>query len=57
MINVSHLGERIVERIGDGGRFGLRIAYSREADVPGLAPAGATNYHVTSSMARENRRG
>jgi MurNAc alpha-1-phosphate uridylyltransferase len=32
VINVSHLGERIVERIGDGARFGLRIAYSREAE-------------------------
>jgi MurNAc alpha-1-phosphate uridylyltransferase len=32
VINVSHLGERIVERLGDGGRFGLRIAYSREAE-------------------------
>jgi len=30
VINVSHLGERIVERVGDGARFGLRIAYSRE---------------------------
>ena len=32
MINVSHLGERIVERIGDGARFGLRLAYSRERE-------------------------
>jgi MurNAc alpha-1-phosphate uridylyltransferase len=32
VINVSHLGERIVERIGDGAGFGLRIAYSREAE-------------------------
>ena len=32
VINVSYLGERIVERIGDGARFGLRIAYSREAE-------------------------
>ena len=32
VINVSHLGERIVERIGDGARFGLRIAYSRERE-------------------------
>jgi len=32
VINVSHLGERIVERIGDGGRFGLRIRYSRERE-------------------------
>ena len=32
VINVSHLGERIVERIGDGARFGLRISYSRERE-------------------------
>jgi len=30
VINVSHLGERIVERIGDGARYGLRVTYSRE---------------------------
>jgi N-acetyl-alpha-D-muramate 1-phosphate uridylyltransferase len=32
VMNVSHLGERIVERIGDGSRYGLRIAYSRETE-------------------------
>jgi MurNAc alpha-1-phosphate uridylyltransferase len=32
VINVSHLGERIVEAIGDGARYGMRIAYSREAE-------------------------
>jgi MurNAc alpha-1-phosphate uridylyltransferase len=32
VVNVSHLGEQIVERIGDGRRFGLRIEYSREAE-------------------------
>ena len=31
VVNVSHLGEEIVERIGDGRGYGLRIAYSREA--------------------------
>jgi len=30
VINVSHLGGRIIERIGDGARFGLRVQYSRE---------------------------
>jgi len=30
VVNVSHLGERIVERIGDGARYGLRLRYSRE---------------------------
>ena len=32
VINVSHLGERIVERLGDGARFSLRLAYSRERE-------------------------
>ena len=32
VINVSHLGERIVERLGDGRAYGLRIAYSRERE-------------------------
>jgi MurNAc alpha-1-phosphate uridylyltransferase len=32
VINVSHLGERIVETLGDGTRFGLRLHYSRERE-------------------------
>lgn len=32
VINVSHLAAQIVERIGDGARFGLRVSYSREAE-------------------------
>jgi MurNAc alpha-1-phosphate uridylyltransferase len=32
VMNVSHLGEAIVERLGDGRRFGLAIRYSREAE-------------------------
>jgi MurNAc alpha-1-phosphate uridylyltransferase len=32
VVNISHLGERIVERIGDGARFGLSIRYSRERE-------------------------
>jgi MurNAc alpha-1-phosphate uridylyltransferase len=31
VINHAHLGERIVEFCGDGARFGVRIAYSPEA--------------------------
>lgn len=46
VINVSHLGERVVERIGDGARFGLRIAYSREA-AP-LETAGGIAYALPS---------
>lgn len=38
VINVSHLGGQIESRLGDGGRWGLAIAYSRE-DAP-LETAG-----------------
>ena len=31
VVNVSHLPELLVERVGNGARFGLRVAYSREA--------------------------
>jgi len=30
VINVSHLGGKIIEHLGDGARYGVRIAYSRE---------------------------
>lgn len=30
VVNVSHLAEQIERRLGDGSRFGVRIAYSRE---------------------------
>jgi MurNAc alpha-1-phosphate uridylyltransferase len=32
VINVSHLAQQIVDQVGDGQRFGLRVAYSREAE-------------------------
>ena len=32
VINVSHLGERIIERMGDGARYGLRLHYSPERE-------------------------
>jgi len=32
VINVSHLGERIVQRLGDGRSYGLRLSYSRERE-------------------------
>jgi MurNAc alpha-1-phosphate uridylyltransferase len=33
VINVSHLGDLIIGRLGDGARYGLRIAYSREREL------------------------
>ena len=45
VVNVSHLADQIVEGIGDGGRYGLRIAYSREREpletAGGIAQARA----------------
>lgn len=38
VVNLSWLGERIEEALGDGSRFGARIAYSRED--PALETAG-----------------
>lgn len=32
VINVAHLGEQIMDALGDGRRFGLRIRYSREPE-------------------------
>lgn len=32
VVNVSHLAEQIVDGIGDGSAYGLRIAYSRERE-------------------------
>lgn len=34
VINLSWLGERIRDALGDGSAFGLRIAYSEEGDPP-----------------------
>jgi len=34
VINLSWLGEKIRAALGDGSRFGLRIAYSEEGPVP-----------------------
>ena len=45
VMNVSYLAGQIVERIGDGARFGLRIAYSREAEP--LETAGGIAYART----------
>jgi MurNAc alpha-1-phosphate uridylyltransferase len=39
VINVSWLGERIIERFGDGAGYGLAIAWSRESPAP-LETAG-----------------
>ncbi|HEV8243469.1 MAG TPA: nucleotidyltransferase family protein [Nitrospirales bacterium] len=35
IINLHHLGEQIVQALGDGSRFGLRVAYSHEPTLLG----------------------
>jgi len=52
VINVSHLAERIVERVGDGARYGLRIAYSREPQP--LETAGGLARRVRCSAMRRS---
>src|SRR3954469_7287174 len=42
VINVSHLAQQIVDYVGDGARFGVRVAYSREAEP--LETAGGIAY-------------
>jgi N-acetyl-alpha-D-muramate 1-phosphate uridylyltransferase len=45
VINVSHLAEQVVAHVGDGARYGLRVAWSREAEpletAGGIAKARA----------------
>jgi len=33
IVNLHHLGEQIVQTIGDGSRLGLRVAYSHEPEI------------------------
>lgn len=35
IVNLHHLGEQIVQAIGDGSRLGLRVAYSHEPEILG----------------------
>jgi len=32
VINVSHLADQVMSHVGDGARYGLRVAWSREAE-------------------------
>jgi MurNAc alpha-1-phosphate uridylyltransferase len=44
VVNVSHLADQIVAHVGDGARYGMRVAWSREAEpletAGGIANAG-----------------
>src|SRR4051812_16565522 len=42
VINVSHLGDRIIDALGDGQRWGVTIRYSREAEALETAGGIAT---------------
>lgn len=42
VINVSHLGDRIINALGDGQRWGVTIRYSREAEALETAGGIAT---------------
>jgi N-acetyl-alpha-D-muramate 1-phosphate uridylyltransferase len=43
VVNLAHLGELIAGRLGDGRRYGVRIAYSRESDGPLETGGGIAN--------------
>jgi MurNAc alpha-1-phosphate uridylyltransferase len=49
VINVAHLGQQIVERIGDGSRYGLRIAYSLEPEPLETAGGIAQARHLLAA--------
>ncbi len=42
IVNVSHLAQKIIDHLGDGASFGVRIRYSREAEP--LETAGGIAY-------------
>lgn len=48
LIVVGHLGHRIVESLGDGSRFGVRIRYVEQQQTLGIAHAvGQLEPHIT----------
>ena len=40
VINIAHLGEKIIEALGDGSRWNLKIHYSDERELGALESAG-----------------
>lgn len=40
VINIAHLGEQIIEKLGDGSEWGVTISYSDERDSGALESAG-----------------
>ena len=46
VINHSHLGQQIEQTVGDGSRYGVRIAYSHEASG-GLETGGGSTVTMT----------
>ena len=40
IINIAHLGEKIVDYLGDGSKYGAKIIYSDERDEGALESAG-----------------
>src|SRR5437879_12831 len=45
IINLHHLGDQIVRALGDGARFGLRLAYSHEPTLQGNSGGIKTAAH------------
>ena len=46
VINIFHLGEKIIDAIGDGSNFGLKISYSIETQLLGTGGGIAKAIHL-----------
>ena len=55
VLNVAHLGDRIVETLGDGSAWGVRLRYSVEGRTAGGGPPARRGVCVRD--ARRNREG
>lgn len=51
VVNLSHLGERIEEAIGDGGRLGVRVSYAKEP--PGALETGGGIHNALDRLGPE----
>ena len=49
VLNVAHLGDRIVETLGDGSAWGVRLRYSVEGRTTGRRSSRASSLFVQSS--------
>jgi MurNAc alpha-1-phosphate uridylyltransferase len=46
VINIFHLGEKIIDALGDGSKYGLKISYSIETELLGTGGGIANAIHL-----------